>query len=219
MKIMIVNPNSDSEMTRIIQKTADHFAERKFEVVCVATPGAPEFIETREDEVKAAPGMIKLVRDNAGDYDAFIVACHCDPNLEVLKEIIDKPVIGIGEASMRIASMLGRRFSIIQTTEESIPLKEALVEKYRLRENLASVRAPQNIPRESSDEEKYLSAARIAVTEDKADVVVLGCAGLTGMDKRLQKELGIPVLDGVVCALILACSLLMPPSFYIFLST
>ncbi len=208
MKILIVNPNSDPKMTRIIQKTADHFAEGKFEVICVATPGAPEFIETREDEVKAAPEMIKLVRDNASDYDAFIVACHCDPNLEVLKEITDKPVIGIGEASMRIASMLGHRFSIIQTTEESVPLKEALVEKYQLRNKLASVRAPRNIPRESSEVEKYLFAARAAVTEDRADVVVLGCAGLTGLDKRLQKELGIPVLDGVTCALILASSLL-----------
>lgn len=207
MKILIINPNSDLAMTKAIQETADHFAEGKFEALCQHTPGAPEFIETREDEVLAAPGMIKLVRENNDKYDAFIIACHCDPNMDVIKEITDKPVVGIGEASMRIASMLGHRFSIIQTTKESVPLKEALVRKYQLQDSLASVRAPRDISSESSDEEKYIKTARAAMAEDRADVIILGCAGLTGLDKRMQKELGVPVLDGVICALIFATTL------------
>jgi len=47
-----------------------------------------------------------------------------------------------------------------------------------------------------------------ALAEDGAEVIVLGCAGMTGLDKRLQQQLGAPVLDGVVCALILASGLL-----------
>ena len=206
-KILIINPNSDLEMTKAIQETVDHFAKGKFEAPCQHTPGAPKFIETREDEVLAAPGMIKLVRENNDKYDAFIIACHCDPNMDVIKEITYKPVFGIGEASMRIASMLGHRFSIIQTTKESVPLKEALVRKYHLQDSLASVRAPRAISPESSDEEKYMTTARAAIAEDRSDVIVLGCAGLTGLDKHMQKELGVPVLDGVICALILATAL------------
>jgi allantoin racemase len=38
-------------------------------------------------------------------------------------------------------------------------------------------------------------------------VIVLGCAAMTGLDKPLQKKLGAPVLDGVVCALIIASGL------------
>ncbi len=207
-KILIINPNSDLEMTRAIQETADHFAKGKFEALCQHTPGAPKFIETREDEVLAASGMIQLVRENNDKCDAFIIACHCDPNMDSIKKITDKPVVGIGEASMRIASMLGHRFSIIQTTEESVPLKEALVRKYQLQDSLASVRAPRDISPESNNEEKYIKAARAAMAEDRADVIVLGCAGLTGLDKRMQKELGVPVLDGVICALILTTALI-----------
>jgi len=207
MKILIINPNSDLKMTRAIQETADDFAKEGLDVLCRHTPGAPEFIETLEDEILAAPGMIKLVKENDDNYDAFIIACHCDPNLDVIKEITDKPVDGIGEASMRIASMLGHRFSIIQTTKESVPLKEALVRKYQLQDSLASVRAPRDISSESSDEEKYIKTARAAMAEDRADVIILGCAGLTGLDKRMQKELGVPVLDGVICALIFATTL------------
>ena len=208
MKVLIINPNSDLEMTAAIQRTAKNFARKKFEVLCKSTPGAPKFIETYEDGILAAPGMIGLVRKNDSECDAFIIACHCDPNLDVLKETAKKPVVGIGEASMRIASMMGHRFSVIQTTQESIPMKEALVKKYQLQDGLASIRAPNPEQENMDEDEKYLAVARAAMEKDKADVIVLGCAGLTGMDKRLQKALGVPVLDGVACGLIMVTALI-----------
>lgn len=204
MKILVINPNSDQEMTRKIQKTADTFASGRYEVTCVSTPGAPSFIETYEDEVMAAPGMINLVREHQ-ECDAFVVACHCDPNLDVLKEVTAKPVVGIGEASMKIASMLGHKFSVIAATEHSIPNKEVLTQKYHLEKSLASIRTPENV---GTEEERLFRAAEKAITEDMAEVIVLGCAGMTGLDKRLQEELGVPVLDGVICALIIARGLI-----------
>jgi allantoin racemase len=47
----------------------------------------------------------------------------------------------------------------------------------------------------------------MALEEDMAEVIVLGCAGMAGLDRRLREALGVPVLDGVVCALILAAGL------------
>jgi allantoin racemase len=208
MKILIINPNSDSEMTAQIQETAVAFAAGAYEVECRRNPDAPPFIETYEDQVRTAPGMIALVRENEDSCDAFIVACHCDPNLDVLREITDKPVIGIGQTSMQMAAMLGHRFSVVSTTDHSIPNTEALVRKYHLAGQLASVRAPSPGMEHAPDEEKYLDAARRAISEDSAEVIVLGCAGMTGLDKRLQEQLGAPVLDGVICALILASGLL-----------
>ena len=61
---------------------------------------------------------------------------------------------------------------------------------------------------ESTDsEETYQiikSTAEKALAIDDAEIICLGCAGMTGMDKRLQEELNIPVLDGVICALKIA---------------
>ncbi len=207
MKILIINPNSDVNLTEAIQKTADAFAQRAFEAVCKPTPGAPLFIETYEDAIKAAPGMAKLVRENEDKFDAFVVACHSDPNLDVIKEITRKPVVGIGEASMKIASMLGHRFSVVSDNIHSIPNKEFLVSQYFLKDALASVRAPQAKMSGLSDEEKYLQTAKLAMDEDMAEVIVLGCAAMTGLDKPLQEKLGVPVLDGIVCALIIASGL------------
>jgi len=207
MKIMIINPNSDLDMTESIQRTATDFAQGDFDVVCKPTPEAPSFIETYEDVIKAGPGMVRLIRENEGVFDAFVVACHSDPNLDAMKEITKKPVVGIGEASMKIASMLGDRFSVVSDNKHSIPNKEFLVRKYLLKEALASVRAPEEEMSGLSDEEKYLRTARLAVEEDLAEVIVLGCAAMTGLDKSLREKLGVPVLDGVVCALIIASGL------------
>lgn len=207
MKILIINPNSSQEMTRTIQTAAEKYAAGDFEVACRCNTDAPKFIESYEDQIRTAPGMIALLREHEEEFDAFVVACHCDPNLDVMKEITSKPVVGIGEASIKIASMLGHSFSVVSTADHSIPNKEALVGKYHLQGQLASVKAPPPEFKDAPDEEKFFQAAQAAIADDGAEVIVLGCAGLSGLDKKLQAELGAPVLDSVVCGLIIASGL------------
>ena len=138
----------------------------------------------------------------------FIVACHSDPNLDVMKEITSKTVVGIGEASMKIASMLGHKFSVISDTAHSIPNKEDLARKYHLDNALASVKAPKKLNINDSKKTIYAELARNAVEKDGAEVLVLGCAGLTGMDKQIEAAVGAPVLDGIICALIIISGLI-----------
>lgn len=207
MRVLVINPNSDGEMTSNIKQAALDFAQGDFDVACLPTPGAPRFIETYEDQIKAAPGMISILKENEGSFDAFVVACHCDPNLDALREITDKPVVGIGEASMKIASILGHRFSVVSASSHSIPMKEDLIRKYHLQDALASVRAPLKSWEDFTDEEKSYKAAKMAVEQDMAEVIVLGCAGMAGIAKKMQVILGVPVLDGVACALIIATGL------------
>ncbi len=204
MRIMIINPNSDPKMTEAIKQSAVAYAEDRIEVYCESTPGAPKFIETYQDDLAAAPGMLRLLEEYQECCDAFVVACHGDPNLEAMKEKTSKPVVGIGEASMKVASMIGHNFSVVTTAQRSIPPKEAQARRYHLQNLLVSVRAPKEDASDCEDEGLFLDLARAAVQEDLAEVIVLGCAGLTGMDKLIQKELNVPTLDGVVCALMIA---------------
>jgi allantoin racemase len=208
MKILIINPNSDPEMTAVIRKTAEQFAGGELEVVCKATPGAPSFIDSYRDETETAPGMIRLLKEHENEFDGFVIACQDDPNLDVMKELTPKPVVGIAEASMKIASILGHRFSIISTSRTSIPNHEVLARKYHLQDALASVRAPGDDTKNLSEEEKFTAAATAAIEDDMAEVIVLGCAGMADLSKRMQENLGVPVLDGVVCGLIIARGLI-----------
>ena len=198
MKILIINPNSSVEMSAAIQNVAEIYANGDFEVKTVPTPNAPEYIDYYIDQAIAAPGMMQIVKENEAEYDAFIVACHCDPNLDLLKQITDKPVVGIGEASMKLATMLGHSFSVVSAGKHSIPNKRALIHKYGLDNDCASVRGPKDDFDDPTVEGPYLNAAQIAMEEDLAEVIVLGCAGFAGMSEKMSAELGVPVLDGVV---------------------
>ena len=204
MNILILNPNSDAEMTAAIQRSAEAFAQGAFQVRTVSTPGAPPFIETHASEIECGPGMLQLMDENEGDFDAFVIACHSDVNIEAVRETTRKPVIGIGEASMKLASFLGRVFSVVTTHQHSVPGKLEQIRKNHLQDQVASVRAPDTGEEGLGGVELFLELSRRARDEDGAEVIVLGCAGLAGMDHMIREALDIPVLDGVVCALILA---------------
>lgn len=205
-KILIINPNGSIEMTAAIHANATAFAGDDLDITTVPTPGAAPFVATYEDHFKAACGMVQLVREHQSEFDAFVVACHADPNLDLVKEISRKPVVGIAEASMKLATMLGHSFSVVAPMQRTVPNKKALVEKYGLTRDLASVR-PADVEEGCDEAERLIAAGRRALLEDQAEVLVLGCAGFAGMDKHMEEALGVPVLDGVVCALIIASGL------------
>jgi allantoin racemase len=202
MRILIINPNSDTAMEEKILASGSRVAASGTTVHCQSVADAPPFIEDYLDELLAGPGMVNLLRRTEPEYDAFIVACHSDVNIEVLREQTDKPVVGIGDASMKLATMLGHRFSVIQTTDHSVPMKEDVVRRYGLADHCASVRSVD----ESSllpMSEQIAQAARLALSNDGAETLILGCAGCAGcagLAEKLTAELGVPVLDGVACA-------------------
>ena len=206
MRILIINPNSSKAGTEVIDKIARQYAAGRFEVVTVSTPGAAPFVVTFEDYARSMPGMVQLLKDNYDKFDAFVIACHSDPNLELLKEISAKPVVGICEASIKIASMLGDKFSVISPGKSSIPNKAAMIrDRFRMGGYLASVRAPEKTAMEGTDIKALLMPeAKRAIEEDGTEVIVLGCAEFAGLDKAMSKELHVPVLDGTVCALMVA---------------
>ena len=72
------------------------------------------------------------------------------------------------------------------------------------KDQLASVRPPEPGDEGLEGVDLFKELSRRARDEDGAEVIVLGCAGLAGMDRTIREALDLPVLDGVVCALILA---------------
>lgn len=204
MRIVIINPNSDSAQTDQIDKAAKAFSQDRFEVITLSTPGAPQYIDTCMDAAKALPGMLALVEKWEDKADAFVIACHCDPNLTVLREASTHPVLGIGESSMKIATLLGHKFSVVSTGERGIPNKEANIRSYGLDTYVASLRSPGVECCCADMAGKLRNAAAHAVNEDRAEVIVLSAAGQSQLAAEMSASLGVPVLDGVDCALMLA---------------
>jgi allantoin racemase len=207
MRILFINPNTSEEFTERIQKIAQQYALPSTEVVAMNPRSGPRSIESIYDELLSSAGTLELVIAELDNYDAFVIACYSDhPTVYAVREITDKPVLGIAEATMYIACMLGYKFSIVTTNDEWEPLLWDAVHHYGLTGRCASVRTTgiAVLALESGEQDTYsliLEGAKLAIDQDGAEVICLGCAGMAGMDKQLEAALGIPVIDGVVGAL------------------
>ena len=112
MKIKVINPNTTLEMTEGIGEAARSVAGAGTEIVAVSPEFGPESIESYYDEQVAACGVLDEVRKGEAEgVDAYVIACYGDPGLHAAREVTEKPVVGIAEASFYTASMVAARFT------------------------------------------------------------------------------------------------------------
>jgi len=179
------------------------------EIVAISPSFGPRSIEGHFEEYIAAAAIIEEVARRQEEYDAFILACYSDPGLYACREITDKPVLGIAESSMHLASLLGHKFSIVTIMPRVKPLLENLVRLVGLESKCASIRCTDLTVLEIEETperavEELIVAAKKDIAEDGAEVICLGCAGMGLLDKRIQEAVGVPVLDGTVSAVKIA---------------
>ena len=204
MRILLVNPNTTASMTAKIGAAAQAVASASTTVLAVNPSSGPASIEGYYDEVFSIPGLIAEMA-KVPDADAYVIACFDDTGLDAARCATDRPVVGIGEAAFHMASLLAGRFGVVTTLSRSIPAIEHNLVRYGLASRCAGVRASE-IPvldlekPGSAGRERIRDEARRSIDEDRAEAVVLGCAGMVDFASALTGELGVPVLDGVACA-------------------
>ena len=208
MRLLIINPNTTASMTEKIGKAAKAAASAKTEVVAVNPPDGPVSIEGYYDEALSVPGLLRTIQ-TAAPFDAVIIACFDDTGLDAARCLTDKPVIGIGEAAYHFASMIANKFSVVTTLARSVPALEHNLHRYGLFARCARVRSSEvavlELEHPGSDACLRISAEiGRAVDEDRAEAIVLGCAGMADLAGQLSAEHGLPVLDGVSCAVRMA---------------
>lgn len=209
MKLLVVNPNTTASMTETIGAAARAVAAPGTEIDAVNPTMGPVSIEGFYDEAFCVPGLItELVAGEARGAEAAIVACFDDPGIDAARAAVSIPVIGICEAAMRMAGLLGHRFTIVTTLPVSLPAMEGLIQRYgmagRGRARAAGVPVLALEDRASGAVEKVRAEIRRAIAEDRADCILLGCAGMADLARELTAEMGLPVIDGVAAAVKLA---------------
>lgn len=211
MRILVINPNTTASMTAKIGQAAASVAAAGTEIIAVNPTDGPPSIEGYFDEVFAIPGIIAEMA-KAPAADAYVIACFDDTGLDAARCATEAPVIGIGEAAFHLASLVAGKFSVVTTLARSVPAIEHNLAKYGLVSRCAKVRSSEvavlDLERPGSNARHKISEeiAR-AIHEDRAEAIVLGCAGMADLAHSLSEEHGVPVLDGVVCAVTLAESL------------
>eukprot|EP01065_Artemidia_motanka_P033482 TRINITY_DN40479_c0_g1_i1.p1 TRINITY_DN40479_c0_g1~~TRINITY_DN40479_c0_g1_i1.p1 ORF type:complete len:281 (+),score=90.19 TRINITY_DN40479_c0_g1_i1:59-844(+) len=217
--LLCVNPNTSADFTGKL-KTAlrDHPCAA---VTCVQPSAGPASIEGVFDEALSLQPSLEKVLSLRGTFDGVVVACFSDHALvPALREVLREPVVGILQSSCHTAAMLGHKFSIVTTNARWRPLLEHAVASL-FPAKLASVRTTDMpvLALEGAGAgdvvQRVVEQSVACVQEDGAEVIVLGCAGMAGLQDRVRAAVGpgIPVVDPVVSGVEICASLVRQQLF------
>ena len=188
-------------MTDKIAQAARAVARPDTEIVAASSQDGPASIQGFLDVATCVPGLLNEVVQHK-EVDAIVIACFDDTGLDAVRSLVSVPVLGIGEAAYHAAGMIANKFSVITTLSRSVPGLENNLMRYGLAQKCACVRATE-IPVLKLEEgdpatlDKIRSEIRASINEDKAEAIVLGCAGMADLMAQLSEEFGLPVIEGV----------------------
>ncbi|MDR5773126.1 MULTISPECIES: aspartate/glutamate racemase family protein [unclassified Caballeronia] len=198
--IHFLNPNGLATVTREIEKTVCALRGADDAPVCFETLFAVDGgIETQRDADRAAVAVAEYVARHEASASAFVIACYSDPGLHAARELTQQPVLGIGAAAMGVALARGSRIGVIAASTHGMPRHWRSYHAARIAQTVAGERAVNLGVAESGNRDaaldKLIATGRALCDEDGADVIVLGCAGMTPLRADIEAALGVPVID------------------------
>jgi len=206
-RILFINPFKGEIFDQPIKAFIEKEKRSETEVEVVSLERGPEHLEYHYYEALTLVDTLRTIKyaEKEG-YDAAVIGCFYDPGLREAREITTSMVVTApAEASMHIATTLGHQFSIIVGREKWIPKMHENVVNYGFQEKLASFQSVglgvHDFHKDEAETVKRLkAAAKEAVEQDRAEVVILGCTIQFGFYKELQEYLGVPVIDAILAA-------------------
>lgn len=211
IKIMYLNPVGFAAYDSFF---ADMIKENKFPNTEVhvtslqSSVGLMNNLEYRTYNALIASDLLKATRQASKEgFDAMIIGCFYDPYLLDAREISgDMVVVGPCHSSVEIVLKLSNKFSVIIGQKKWEHEMDAAIKEYGYGEHLASFRSVgMTVPEFQKDhiltEQKLMEAGKLAVEEDGAEALVLGCTLEFGFYEKMQNKLNVPVIDPSMAAL------------------
>jgi Asp/Glu/hydantoin racemase len=211
-QILVINPNSNAAVTSAIAEALAPLELAGGPVIrCMTLAEGPPGIETQEHAESVAIPLRRIVESDSA-ASAFVVACYSDPGLHVCREGTRRPVFGIAECGVLTALARGERFGVIAIRQRSIRRHMRYLRQMGLMDRLAGERPLEMSVAETASGEgtlrRMIEVGRELCEEDGADAIVMGCAGMARHRRRLEDELGVPVIDPTQAAVAMAIGVL-----------
>jgi allantoin racemase len=205
VRILMLNPNTSQSVTDLIAAAARAAAAPGTEIVPATAPRGVPYIATRAEAVLGGAVALEMLAELHGGVDAAVMAAFGDPALGGARELFPIPVVGLAEAGMLTACMLGARFAVVTFAQALEPWYRECVEWHGLERRCAGVRALGGAFRSIGEvqrekEDLLVELALRAVEEDRADVVLLAGAPLAGLAPHVADRVPVPVVDCVAAS-------------------
>jgi allantoin racemase len=184
------------------------------EVVVVSLETGAESIETGYDDAwNALPTIQEVEKAQCEGYDGVVLSCFGDPALRAAKEAVSIPVVGVAEASIHLASMLGRRFGVI--TAGPPDAGAYIFDNFRLYEMDHKCVAVKSLgicvlgleDDKAEEVTRFVEVANDLIGQG-ADVIIMGCTGMTEVAGEVSSRLQVPLISPAPAALKICESLI-----------
>lgn len=217
MKILVVNPFSGTEFygEENLKKVAG--PDTEFKMVNISDVYPLKNNQYLYFKWACMEGTLeKVLEAEKEGYDAVFISCNLDIGLYEAREIVNIPVTATLESAALIAHIMGTKYSLISVDDQNAKIQKQMLDMYGLGGKFASFRsinidANDLYPEITSTEkilEEALKASKKAVKEDGAEIIIPGCtligSVLTNKIEDPEKEIGAPVLDGMITGFKLA---------------
>lgn len=204
MRLLLLNGNTTAFVTEVAATEARRACTPGTEITAATAAFGAAIIASRTEQAIAEHAIVELASRHADACDAVLVAVSYDTGLRPLRELLPVPVVGMTEAALLTACMLGGGVGMVSLGRRVGPLYRELVQSYGLAGRVAGwrvVEAPQAYaPGDTAALDDLLAATACDLTErDGAETVILLGAVMAGAPRRVQARVPVPVLDGIGC--------------------
>ena len=202
--VFFINPNSTDAMTDSCVETLKSELPEFCQVKGITNYDGPAAIQGEKDGIAAIPGLLAEIEKNAG-CDGFIIGCFDDTGLAEARLVSRKPIIGIGQSAFHMAALRHGKFCVLTTLEVSVPVIKQNIETQGFgnlcKDVMASGIPVLELENNPVDAINTLSECIKIIEDQDPDIaVVLGCAGMTNVCKKLQARHNVYLLDPIVCS-------------------
>lgn len=205
--ILIINPNSSKSVTENLKQILQPPSDITYSFF-TAPEESPAQVDSWTTEIESASACIKALEPLLSEHDGFLVGCYGDhPLIYLLRERTSKPVLGIFQATVLQSLAYGTgKFAVVTTAKRwEEALDHGVLSLLGSYHNYAGTFSTGLGVLELHTAEESLVKQRIEEATQKAldkgaRILILGCAGMSGMEEIVSAQAGenVRVMDAVV---------------------
>lgn len=206
--IRLINPNTSIATTEMMVAIARDALPSSFDLEGVtAKVGVPMILDESQLAASAC-GVVAMALESGDSLQGIVIGAFGDPGIDVLRGLMDFPVVGICEASMLEASMRGRRFGIATITPGLVSSFAAKAWSLGVGHLFTGTRLTEGNPEVLAADEERLENALFSAVEkcflhDGAEAVIVGGGPLGQAALSLRKRFSAPIIAPIPSAVAL----------------
>lgn len=205
MRILLLNPNMTQSVTDLMAAAARSVAAVGTEIIPLTAERGVPYISTRAEAQIGGAIALEMLADYDTGVDAAIIAAFGDPGLLGARELFDFPVVGVSEAAMLTACMLGHQFAVVTFSTSLVGWYRDAVELNGLTARCAGIHAldlsfADVAADKDGNSDLLVELAGKVVRDSGADSLIFGGAPLAGLAQRSRDRIPVPIIDPVAAA-------------------